>query len=77
MNINVRLLFVNQGACSSWPALHRWTNEYLKTVEVQATVAATPDGWADAVRNEKFCLPHETQMRLKDFIEAIEHVRIC
>ncbi|OQR78394.1 jmjC domain-containing protein 7-like [Tropilaelaps mercedesae] len=59
-------------ACASWAALNRWTNEYLKSVGVQVTVSATPDGWADAIRGDKFCLPYETQMPLAEFIDAIE-----
>ncbi|XP_022652118.1 jmjC domain-containing protein 7-like isoform X2 [Varroa destructor] len=64
-----------EGACASWPALRRWTNEYLKTLDMLITVAITPDGWTDAIRGGKFCLPYETQMSFANFIEAMEKPR--
>ena len=37
---------------AEWPALSRWTNEYLrrKLHGLECTVAVTPDGYADAVK---------------------------
>jgi len=62
-------------AIADWPALQCWSfcNHYVASVQgrpsraaVQVTVAATPDGRADAVTTAQgrqvFALPHEQRM---------------
>ena len=56
-------------------AVKKWTNSYLRSLNLEVSVAATPDGWADAIRDDKFCLPQETKMKMSEFIDKIEKVR--
>ncbi|KAK9721492.1 hypothetical protein K7432_003373 [Basidiobolus ranarum] len=67
--------FVVRGGAQSWPAMEKWSNEYLTSVigEEEVTVATTPNGYADAVVNEQyFVMPYETREKFSDFVEWLE-----
>ncbi|KAG0322652.1 JmjC domain-containing protein 7 [Dissophora globulifera] len=58
----------------AWPAFTKWTNEYLSETlaDKQITVACTPNGWADAVVDDKyFAMPCEKKMTFKEFLEGM------
>ncbi|KAF9358446.1 JmjC domain-containing protein 7 [Mortierella sp. AD094] len=58
----------------AWPAFTKWTNEYLsKTLgEKEITVACTPNGWADAVVDDKyFAMPCEKKMTFEQFLDGM------
>ena len=40
--------------------------------ENQITVAVTPDGYADAVRDDKFVMPEEREMTMGQFLDILE-----
>ena len=69
---NVPCLFKN--AISHWPALKKWNNTYLteKLGSKNLTVAVTPNGFADAVTNEKFVLPEEKLMQMNEFLNVAQ-----
>ncbi|KAF9207249.1 JmjC domain-containing protein 7 [Haplosporangium sp. Z 27] len=58
----------------AWPAYTKWTNEYLaKTLgQKEITVACTPNGWADAVVDDKyFAMPCEKKMTFDQFLDGM------
>eukprot|EP01083_Nonionella_stella_P168774 570792_1 len=58
-----------------WPASYLWSNAYLrkKMNDAIVTVAATPNGFADAVYNHKyFVLPQQRLMKFTDFVDHLE-----
>ena len=61
----------------SWPALKLWKDhDYLLkklNPEKLVNVAITPNGYADAITEGKFVMPHEENMKFKDFIDIIEN----
>ena len=61
----------------SWPALKLWQDhDYLLkklNPEKLVNVAITPNGYADAITEGKFVMPHEENMKFKDFIDIIEN----
>ncbi|KAG0229189.1 JmjC domain-containing protein 7, partial [Actinomortierella wolfii] len=57
-----------------WPAFDKWDNDYLtsKLGDKQITVACTPDGWADAVKDgEFFVMPCERKMTFTEFLKGM------
>ncbi|KAF9162036.1 hypothetical protein DFQ26_003917 [Actinomortierella ambigua] len=57
-----------------WPAFDKWDNAYLasKLGDKAITVACTPDGWADAVKDgEFFVMPYERKMTFSDFLKGM------
>jgi peptidyl-lysine (3S)-dioxygenase / protease len=56
-----------------WPALRKWTNDYLISTlgDSKVTVAITPDGRADSVIDGRFMLPLEEQMTFAAFLDGI------
>jgi jumonji domain-containing protein 7 len=59
-----------------WPALDRWqSDQYIAETlgeSTQITVAATPNGYADAVVDDRwFVEPAERQMSVADFIRVM------
>ena len=67
------------GCTADWPALSKWTHEYLRSTlgDSEVHVALTPDGLGDAVvpsphGGDVFVKPHEALMRFSDFCDAIE-----
>ena len=66
---NVPLLI--RGGCKHWKAMD-WTDEYLKTaVTNPVTVAITPDGRGDCIKDDTFILPFETTMPLTEFFDQL------
>ena len=57
-----------------WLALKKWNIEYLrkKIGHKEITVAVTPDGYADAVVNDRFVMPEERTMVFSHFLDIIE-----
>jgi len=60
----------------NWPALKKWPNHGYLIEKCcpgkKVKVAVTPNGYADAITDEKFVMPHEEEMTFKDFIQIIE-----
>ncbi|XP_056867512.1 bifunctional peptidase and (3S)-lysyl hydroxylase JMJD7 [Takifugu flavidus] len=63
-----------RNALSHWPALSRWTPEYLrqKVGSKVISVAVTPNGYADAVSGKYFVMPEERPMTLSSVLDIIE-----
>ncbi|KAK4822275.1 hypothetical protein QYF61_012350 [Mycteria americana] len=63
-----------QNAISHWPALKKWTSAYLREVvgPKVVSVAVTPNGYADAVFQDRFVMPEERQMPFTDFLDIVE-----
>jgi len=60
-----------RGAIDHWPALSKWTNQYLKDTlgSREVTVAVTPHGLADSiVEGRYFALPLYEKMPFGDFM---------
>ncbi|KAI1304583.1 JmjC domain-containing protein 7 [Mortierella claussenii] len=58
----------------AWSAFTKWTNEYLATTlgNKEITVACTPNGWADAVVDDKyFAMPCEKKMTFEQFLDGM------
>ncbi|CAJ1074939.1 bifunctional peptidase and (3S)-lysyl hydroxylase JMJD7 [Xyrichtys novacula] len=66
-----------RNACSHWPALNRWTPQYLreKVGSKVISVAVTPDGYADAVSGDRFVMPEERRMTLSAVLDLMEEKR--
>ncbi|XP_072221409.1 bifunctional peptidase and (3S)-lysyl hydroxylase JMJD7 isoform X2 [Leuresthes tenuis] len=65
---------VIRNAFSHWPALSRWTPEYLreKIGSKVISVAVTPNGYADAVVGDRFVMPEERQMSFSSVLDILE-----
>ncbi|KAK9830998.1 hypothetical protein WJX81_007108 [Elliptochloris bilobata] len=69
-------------AIEHWPALQSWSAEYLldRVGDVEITVAATPNGRADAVTEHDggrvFALPYEQRMTVRTFLEGLRDSRM-
>ncbi|KAM8737779.1 bifunctional peptidase and (3S)-lysyl hydroxylase JMJD7 isoform 2-T2 [Acanthopagrus schlegelii] len=63
-----------RNAFSHWPALSRWSPEYLreKVGSKVISVAVTPNGYADAVSGDRFVMPEERQMSFSAVLDIIE-----
>ncbi|XP_053330438.1 bifunctional peptidase and (3S)-lysyl hydroxylase JMJD7 [Spea bombifrons] len=63
-----------RNALSHWPALHKWTADYLRTHvgSKVVSVAVTPNGYADAVYDDRFVMPEERSLLLADVLDIIE-----
>ncbi|KAM8921752.1 bifunctional peptidase and (3S)-lysyl hydroxylase JMJD7 [Pelodytes ibericus] len=63
-----------RNAFSHWPALYKWTTDYLRTSvgSKMVSVAVTPNGYADAVYSDRFVMPEERAMRLADVLDIVE-----
>ena len=64
-----------RNAIKHWPAFEKWQiNDYLlsKCEKKLCKVAVTPNGYADAITNDVFVMPHERVMPFEDFIKVIE-----
>ena len=76
---------VFRGAVSHWPAITKWTSSYLKSLvgDKQVDVAVTPNGYADAVREDldRFVMPHEEKMKIGELLDVLDgqrnHPGIC
>ncbi|RLW10011.1 hypothetical protein DV515_00002290 [Chloebia gouldiae] len=65
---------VIRNAINHWPALKKWTSAYLREVvgPKVVSVAVTPNGYADAVFQDRFVMPEERQMPFMDFLDIVE-----
>ncbi|XP_046400151.1 bifunctional peptidase and (3S)-lysyl hydroxylase Jmjd7-like [Ischnura elegans] len=72
--VSPNLPVVIKGAVKHWPAIVKWTNAYLRHTigEKIVQVAATPNGFADAIADGYFVMPEERQMAVKDFLSVME-----
>ncbi|CAL8273899.1 unnamed protein product [Merluccius merluccius] len=63
-----------RNAFNHWPALSRWTPEYLreKLGSKVISVAVTPNGYADAVTDGRFVMPEERSMTFSSLLDVIE-----
>nr|XP_020477059.1 jmjC domain-containing protein 7-like isoform X2 [Monopterus albus] len=63
-----------RNAFSHWPALSRWTPEYLreKVGSKVISVAVTPNGYADAVAGDRFVMPEERRMSFSSVLDIME-----
>ncbi|CAH1786743.1 unnamed protein product [Owenia fusiformis] len=64
-----------KNAIDHWPALQRWEqHSYLrdKIGNKEVTVTATPNGYADAVHQNKFIMPEEKTMTMNSFLDIME-----
>uniref|UniRef100_A0A3Q0SY15 Bifunctional peptidase and (3S)-lysyl hydroxylase JMJD7 n=1 Tax=Amphilophus citrinellus TaxID=61819 RepID=A0A3Q0SY15_AMPCI len=63
-----------RNAFSHWPALTKWTPDYLreKVGSKVISVAVTPNGYADAVNGARFVMPEERQMSFSSLLDIIE-----
>ncbi|XP_034063327.1 bifunctional peptidase and (3S)-lysyl hydroxylase JMJD7 [Gymnodraco acuticeps] len=63
-----------RNAFSHWPALSRWTPDYLreKVGSKVISVAVTPNGYADAVNGDRFVMPEERRMSFSSVLDIIE-----
>ncbi|KAH3859035.1 bifunctional peptidase and (3S)-lysyl hydroxylase Jmjd7-like [Dreissena polymorpha] len=66
---------VINNAIKRWPALTKWSNQYLrdKIGTKEVTVAVTPNGYADAVTDGKFVLPEQRSMSMSAFLDIMEN----
>lgn len=73
--VSKNLPVIFRGGANHWPAIEKWTNEYLgeKMADHPLTVSVTPNGYADAVTHDmRFVMPHEDQMTMSEFVKIIE-----
>ncbi|KAF0043762.1 hypothetical protein F2P81_002920 [Scophthalmus maximus] len=63
-----------RNALGHWPALTRWTPQYLreKVGSKVISVAVTPTGFADAVDGDRFVMPEERRMTFSSVLDIIE-----
>nr|XP_057947233.1 bifunctional peptidase and (3S)-lysyl hydroxylase Jmjd7-like [Doryrhamphus excisus] len=63
-----------RNAFSHWAALSRWTPAYLreKVGSKVISVAVTPNGYADAVRDDRFVMPEERRMTFSAVLDVLE-----
>lgn len=63
-----------RNAFSHWPALSKWSPDYLrqKVGSKVISVAVTPNGYADAVNGDRFVMPEERQMSFSSVLDIIE-----
>ena len=74
---NRPVLFKN--AAREWPALKKWTDEYLreKLGDERVTISETPTGYADALARDPgsgrtvFVMPHEARMTMAEFLDKL------
>uniref|UniRef100_G1QG60 Bifunctional peptidase and (3S)-lysyl hydroxylase JMJD7 n=1 Tax=Myotis lucifugus TaxID=59463 RepID=G1QG60_MYOLU len=61
-------------ALQHWPALQKWSLPYLRAAagSTEVSVAVTPDGYADAVRGDRFVMPAERRLPLSCVLDVLE-----
>uniref|UniRef100_M3YCM4 Bifunctional peptidase and (3S)-lysyl hydroxylase JMJD7 n=2 Tax=Mustela putorius furo TaxID=9669 RepID=M3YCM4_MUSPF len=67
-----------RNALQHWPALRKWSFPYLRATvgSTEVSVAVTPDGYADAVRADRFVMPAERRLPLNHVLDVLEgHAR--
>ncbi|XP_073067779.1 bifunctional peptidase and (3S)-lysyl hydroxylase JMJD7 [Manis javanica] len=65
---------VIRNALKHWPALQKWSFPYLRATagSTEVSVAVTPDGYADAVRGDRFVMPAERRLPLSCVLDVLE-----
>ncbi|XP_032965086.1 cytosolic phospholipase A2 beta isoform X2 [Rhinolophus ferrumequinum] len=65
---------VIRNALRHWPALQKWSLPYLRATvgSTEVSVAITPDGYADAVRADRFVMPAERRLSLSCVLDVLE-----
>ncbi|KAL6075674.1 JmjC domain-containing protein 7 [Balamuthia mandrillaris] len=68
---NKPVIFTN--SVDHWPALTRWSNEYLAEVlaDCEVTVDVTPTGYGDAIVGDRFVTPDIRKMPFTHFLQAL------
>ncbi|ELW48132.1 JmjC domain-containing protein 7 [Tupaia chinensis] len=63
-----------RNALQHWPALEKWSLPYLRATvgSTEVSVAVTPDGYADAVRGDRFVMPAERHLPLSCVLDVLE-----
>uniref|UniRef100_A0A667H4F7 Bifunctional peptidase and (3S)-lysyl hydroxylase JMJD7 n=1 Tax=Lynx canadensis TaxID=61383 RepID=A0A667H4F7_LYNCA len=63
-----------RNALQHWPALQKWSFPYLRATvgSIEVSVAVTPDGYADAVRGDRFMMPAERRLPLSYVLDVLE-----
>ncbi|XP_075387532.1 bifunctional peptidase and (3S)-lysyl hydroxylase JMJD7 isoform X2 [Tenrec ecaudatus] len=63
-----------RNALRHWPALQKWSLPYLRATvgATEVSVAVTPDGYADAVRGDRFVMPAERLLPLCGVLDVLE-----
>uniref|UniRef100_A0A3Q2GSJ3 Phospholipase A2 group IVB n=1 Tax=Equus caballus TaxID=9796 RepID=A0A3Q2GSJ3_HORSE len=63
-----------RNALQHWPALQKWSLPYLRATvgSTEVSVAVTPDGYADAVRGDRFVMPAERRLPLSCVLDVLE-----
>nr|XP_060474841.1 cytosolic phospholipase A2 beta isoform X3 [Panthera onca] len=63
-----------RNALQHWPALQKWSFPYLRATvgSIEVSVAVTPDGYADAVRGDRFMMPAERRLSLSYVLDVLE-----
>ncbi|XP_064426676.1 cytosolic phospholipase A2 beta isoform X2 [Mirounga angustirostris] len=63
-----------RNALQHWPALRKWSLPYLRATvgSTEVSVAVTPDGYADAVRGNRFVMPAERRLPLSFVLDVLE-----
>ena len=64
-----------RGGVSHWPALDKWSPQYLAQSlgDSEVTVTVTPDGYADSAVGDMFMMPEERRMKMEHFIERLNN----
>ncbi|GIX86832.1 bifunctional peptidase and [Caerostris darwini] len=77
-HVSPNVPFVLRNGVSHWPAIKKWKNNQYLRVQMQdkmCTVAVTPNGYADAIVDDKFVLPEERTMPFTEFLDEMESPR--
>uniref|UniRef100_A0A2K5U6H2 Phospholipase A2 group IVB n=1 Tax=Macaca fascicularis TaxID=9541 RepID=A0A2K5U6H2_MACFA len=63
-----------RNALQHWPALQKWSLPYFRATvgSTEVSVAVTPDGYADAVRGDRFVMPAERRLPLSFVLDVLE-----
>nr|XP_055134819.1 bifunctional peptidase and (3S)-lysyl hydroxylase JMJD7 isoform X2 [Symphalangus syndactylus] len=63
-----------RNALQHWPALQKWSLPYFRATvgSTEVSVAVTPDGYADAVRGDRFVMPAEHRLPLSFVLDVLE-----
>ncbi|KAG7178031.1 Bifunctional peptidase and (3S)-lysyl hydroxylase Jmjd7-like [Homarus americanus] len=63
-----------RGAVKKWPAIGKWSYDYLRKQigNKEVSVAVTPNGYADAPCDGYFVMPEERSMMFANFLDIME-----
>ncbi|GFR09993.1 bifunctional peptidase and [Trichonephila clavata] len=65
--------FVLKNGIKQWPAYRKWNDSYLREQlhNNMCTVAVTPNGYADAILEDRFMLPEERTISFNEFLDEM------